>query len=145
MVIYRYGNILYSDADVITNPVNCVGVMGKGLALQFKKKFPDMFKDYKIKCGNDEVNLGIPYLWNDKVLNFPTKGHWKMQSNIKDIDAGLKYLVENYKHMNIKTIAIPPLGCGLGGLLWKDVEELLIKYFKDVEDLTVIIYQRNRI
>jgi O-acetyl-ADP-ribose deacetylase (regulator of RNase III) len=146
MIIYKTGNIFNSNAQVITNTVNCVGVMGKGIALQFKNKFPEMFLDYKKKCDNKEVNLGVPYLWNngqDQILNFPTKGHWREGSNLSDIEAGLKYLAENYEKLEINSIALPPLGCGQGGLNWKDVKSLINKYLGPLDLLDVYVYEAS--
>ena len=146
MIIYKTGNIFNSNAQVITNTVNCIGVMGKGIALQFKNKFPEMFLDYKKKCDNKEVILGVPYLWNNgqvQVLNFPTKGHWREGSNLSDIESGLKYLSENYKKLEINSIALPPLGCGHGGLNWKDVKNLINKYLGPLDLLDVYAYEAS--
>ncbi|MCP4911482.1 MAG: macro domain-containing protein [Oligoflexia bacterium] len=144
MIIYKTGNIFNSSAQVITNPVNCVGVMGKGLALKFKAKFPNMFSDYMEKCSSGELKPGHPYLWEDdfsQILNFPTKRHWKQKSQLKDIEEGLNYLAQNYSSMGISSIAFPPLGCGLGGLQWSDVKPLINKYFEDLPDLDVYVYE----
>jgi len=129
---------------VLTNPVNCVGVMGAGLALQFKKNFPVMFVEYAERCRRGHVKLGEPYLYraNDMlpwVLNFPTKRHWKDLSQKEDIIAGLKYLKQNYKGWGIESLAVPPLGCGLGGLMWKEIEPVLTKHLKRL-DIPVELY-----
>ena len=119
MITYKPGDIFQSNAQVITNTVNCVGVMGKGLALAFKTRFPEMNDDYVQRCRDGLVKPGLPYLWeNDvvQVLNFPTKRHWKLNSFLSDIEADLKFLAENYAQMGIASIALPPLGCGLGCL-----------------------------
>jgi O-acetyl-ADP-ribose deacetylase (regulator of RNase III) len=145
MIVYKTGNIFESKAQVITNTVNCVGVMGKGLALAFKDKFPEMFQDYKSKCDSKMVKPGKPYLWeNDKVqiLNFPTKRHWKDNSLLSDIEDGLRYLATHYVSMGISTIALPPLGCGLGGLNWADVKQLIEKHLGQLEDLDVYVYEQ---
>lgn len=144
MITYKTGDIFQSNAQVITNTVNCVGVMGKGLALSFKEKFPTMFIDYKIRCDRGEVNVGQPYLWEDdkfQILNFPTKKHWKQDSLLSDIENGLKYLSENYTKMGISSLALPPLGCGLGGLEWSDVKNLINKYLGSIQDLDVYVYE----
>lgn len=130
MVVYQTGDILNSKSQVITNTVNCVGVMVKGLALAFKERFPEMFFDYVKRCEKGEVKIGEPYLWeNDRVqiLNFPTKRHWREDSRLEDVEAGLKYLAENYAQLGISSITLPPLGCGLGGLHWPDVQNLINK------------------
>ena len=143
MITFVSGNMFDSSAQVITNTVNCVGVMGKGLALEFKARFPDMFEDYKIRCAQQLVQPGQPYLWeNDRVqiLNFPTKRHWREPSRLEDIQEGLKYLATHYEEMGIYTIALPALGCANGGLKWEDVRELMIKYLADISDLEIFVY-----
>jgi O-acetyl-ADP-ribose deacetylase (regulator of RNase III) len=144
LVTFVRGNIFESSAQVITNTVNCVGVMGAGLALEFKNKFPTMFDGYKIRCQKKEVTPGVPYLWeNDsaQILNFPTKRHWKESSLIGDIEDGLKYLAANYQKMGLQSMALPPLGCGLGGLDWQDVKPLVEKYLGPLPDLEVYVYE----
>ena len=146
MVIYKEGDIFQSSAQVITNTVNCVGVMGKGLALAFKKKYPEMFRDYQERCHENQVKPGIPYLWeNDRVqiLNFPTKRHWREDSLISDIDNGLQYLAKNYDGMGISSLALPPLGCGLGGLHWADVKALIDRYLGSLDLLDVYVYEQK--
>src|SRR3990172_8515101 len=107
------GDIFKSKAQTLVNTVNCVGIMGKGLALEFKNRFPDMFKDYETRCQKGEVKLGKPYLYKllvpPWVLLFPTKEHWRSVSNIKDIEAGLQYLVDNCQRWGITSLAIPPI------------------------------------
>lgn len=146
MVIYREGDIFQSSAQVITNTVNCVGVMGKGLALAFKKKYPEMFEDYQERCHKNQVKPGIPYLWeNDRVqiLNFPTKRHWRQNSLISDIDKGLQYLAKNYDEMGISSLALPPLGCGLGGLHWADIKALIERHLAPLDMLDVYVYEQK--
>jgi hypothetical protein len=103
--------------------------MGKGIALEFKKRFPQMFKDYAERCERKEVKPGIPYLYKTlfppQIVNFPTKDHWKSVSRIADIDRGLQFLVTLYKEWRITSLAIPPLGCGNGQLEWKAVGPLI--------------------
>lgn len=144
MVTYVTGDIFRSPAQVITNTVNCVGVMGAGIALEFKKRYPDLFNDYKQRCQKGEVIAGRPYLFeNDKVqvLNFPTKRHWKNNSDINDIEDGLKYLAEHHADMGIFFLALPPLGCGLGGLEWASVKTLIDKHLGPLPDLEVLVYE----
>jgi len=144
MVTYKSGDIFRSPAQVITNTVNCVGVMGKGLALEFKNRYPDMFREYKARCERGEVRPGKPYLFENnqvEVLNFPTKRDWRENSRLEDIEAGLKYLAENYAKMGIFFLALPPLGCGLGGLHWPDVRSLIEKYLAPIQDLEVFVYE----
>lgn len=126
------GDILQSKAQTLINTVNCVGVMGKGIALEFKKRFPEMFDDYVKRCERREVKPGVPYLFErtspPNIINFPTKDHWKSVSRIKDIEHGLQHLLDDYKQWNVTSLAIPPLGCGNGQLEWKAVGPLIYCY-----------------
>jgi O-acetyl-ADP-ribose deacetylase (regulator of RNase III) len=118
--------------------------MGKGVALEFKNRYHGLFENYKALCDKKNVVPGKPYLWeNDRVqiLNFPTKRHWRDDSRLDDIEAGLKYLADNYAHMGIDSIAMPALGCGNGGLKWNDVQPLIDKYLGSILDLDVYVYQ----
>ncbi len=119
------GDLLAADAQTLVNTVNTVGIMGKGIALQFKNRFPDMFEDYRARCDRGEVKLGQPYLYRrliaPHILNFPTKEHWRSVSRLDDILHGLDYLEEHYQEWDITSLAVPPLGCGQGGLEWRVV------------------------
>src|SRR5437660_12370605 len=110
------GDILESKEQTLINTVNCVGIMGKGIALEFKNRFPDMFKDYVERCKRREVKPGIPYLFTrstpPNIINFPTKDHWKSVSRIDDIEHGLKLLLDRYKEWDVTSLAVPPLVCG---------------------------------
>lgn len=143
MIRVTTGNILESKAQTLTNTVNCVGVMGKGIALEFKNRFPGMFKDYEQRCRRGEVVLGKPYLYKSLlppwVLNFPTKGHWRSVSNLQDIVRGLEYLLKHYKEWGITSIAVPPLGCGNGQLEWRIVGPTLYRYLRKL-DIPVELY-----
>lgn len=146
MIIYRQSSIFEAFEDpqirTIVNTINCKGVMGKGLALEFKIRFPEMFRDYQKRCENGEVKIGRPYLYktNDKwILNFPTKYHWKYPSRLDYIEKGLKYFVEHYKEWGIKSIAFPRLGSHEGKLDWKAVKPLMEKYLQ-IDDIEVYIY-----
>jgi len=131
-----FGDILNSKAQTLVNTVNCVGIMGKGIALEFKEQFPDMFNDYVERCNRNEVRLGKPYLFKKLtppwILNFPTKGHWRSVSRIEDIVKGLKYLLQHYKEWGITSLAVPPLGCGQGQLEWKIVGSTLYRYLSQL-------------
>ena len=137
------GNILESKAQTLVNTVNCVGVMGKGIALEFKKRFPDMFEDYAARCRGCEVETGVPYLYRSlfppQIVNFPTKSDWRAASRIGDIEKGLKILTENIGEWGITSLAVPPLGCGNGQLLWASVGPLIYKYLKGL-NVPVEIY-----
>ena len=143
MIKVLTGNILESSAQALVNTVNCVGIMGKGIALEFKNRFPEMFKDYEQRCKKGEVTLGRPYLYKSLfppwVLNFPTKDHWRSVSNLKDIIRGLEYLVRHYKEWGITSIAVPPLGCGYGQLEWRIVGPTLYRYLKKL-DILIELY-----
>lgn len=137
MVKVIIGDIFRSEAQTLVNTVNCVGIMGKGLALEFKKRFPDMFKDYLARCQNGEIQLGKPYLYKRLVppwiLLFPTKEDWRSVSRLSDIEDGLRYLQSKYKEWGITSIAVPPLGCGLGELEWDVVGPTLYRYLEELE------------
>ena len=141
MVIHvASGNLLDSDAQTLVNTVNCVGAMGKGIALEFRKRFPAMYADYVAKCRAGQVALGRPYLYRPLfapyILNFPTKGHWRSPSRLVDIEAGLDWLTRHYEEWGITSLAVPALGCGNGGLEWSAVEPVLCRY---LDELTIPI------
>lgn len=146
MIHYVSGDILKSDAEAIVNPVNCVGVMGRGLALQFKNAFPDNFKAYAAACKRYEVWPGQLFVFDNKVIqpryiiNFPTKLHWKDKSLMKDIELGLIDLITTISDYGIHSIAIPKLGCGLGGLNWSEVRPLIESALLHLNDVRVMLY-----
>lgn len=143
MIIYKSGDLLKSETQTHVNTVNCVGAMGKGIALQFKKAYPEMFKVYKKTCNNGMLRPGMLQLWKgDKVwvLNFPTKDHWRNRSELSYIEEGLQKFVASYKAKGIQSIAFPKLGCNNGGLDWeRQVKGLMEHYLKDL-DILVEIY-----
>ncbi len=148
MVNYKTGDILEDHAEAIVNTVNCVGVMGRGIALQFKKAYPENFKAYAKACKNGEVQSGKMFVFKtgallgpQYVINFPTKRHWRDKSKIEDIEAGLNDLVRVIDENNIRSIAIPPLGSGLGGLDWKVVRRMIVRAMSSCDDLDVIVYE----
>jgi uncharacterized protein YwgA/O-acetyl-ADP-ribose deacetylase (regulator of RNase III) len=110
--------------------------MGKGIALEFKNRFPDMHEDYVRRCDRGEIKPGIPYLYKTlfppQIINFPTKDHWKSISRVTDIERGLKYLLEHYQAWGVTSLAIPPLGCGNGQLEWRVVGPLIYRFAKDI-------------
>jgi O-acetyl-ADP-ribose deacetylase (regulator of RNase III)/uncharacterized protein YwgA len=126
------GNLFDSGAQALVNTANCVGIMGKGVALEFKHRFPDMYKDYVSRCSRGEVQLGKPYLYRELflpwVINFPTKDHWRSVSRLADIVAGLEYLEDHYREWGIASLAVPPLGCGNGQLEWRIVGPTLYRH-----------------
>lgn len=145
------GNLLKQhDVDAIVNTVNCVGVMGKGIALQFKKQWPANFKAYATACKNEQVKLGSMFIYElgplatpKYIVNFPTKGHWRSASRLVDIETGLQDLAKQINHFAITSIAIPPIGCGLGGLPWSDVKPLIVKHLGAIEHLDVRLFEPN--
>ena len=148
MVTFVKGDIFKSPAQVLTNTVNCVGVMGKGVALEFKNRYPQMFNDYKSKCDQGNVKPGQPYLWEDdsaQVLNFPTKRNWRDNSLLQDVEDGLKFIAGYYEQMGIQSIAMPALGCGLGGLKWSEVQPLIVKHLGSISDLDVYVYEPQNV
>ncbi len=131
------GDLFESKAQTWVNTVNCRGVMGKGIALEFKKRFPDMFADYQERCRRGEVVLGKPYLYRREeppwILNFPTKDDWRSVAKLDAIIEGLKYLIEHYRKWGITSLAVPPLGCGQGQLEWRIVGPTLYRYLSQLE------------
>jgi len=131
------GDLFSSKAQTLVNTVNCVGVMGKGVALEAKKRFPDMYEDYVARCEFHEVRLGEPYLYRRPtppwILNFPTKDHWRSVTKLDDIVRGLEHLIAHYREWEIKSLAVPPLGCGNGQLEWRIVGPTLYRYLDRLE------------
>ena len=148
MIEFRKGNMFEDSAEAIVNTVNCVGVMGRGVALQFKHRFPENFKAYAGACKKGEVVPGklfvfdtgslIGFRW---LLNFPTKRHWRGASRIEDISAGLDDLVLVVKNRDIKSVVMPPLGCGLGGLNWVVVKSLIESKLSVLPNVTFIVHE----
>lgn len=148
MIKFTQGDILSSNVESLVNTVNCVGVMGRGIALQFKKAFPDNFKAYAKACKEGIVQPGKMFVYDigkltgpKSIINFPTKRHWRGKSRIGDIDRGLDDLISVIREKNIKSIAIPPLGSGLGGLDWQDVKLSIEKKLSNLEGVEVVVYE----
>ncbi|MCH9022422.1 MAG: macro domain-containing protein [Planctomycetes bacterium] len=148
MIECRKGDLLKDDVEALVNTVNTVGVMGKGVALQFKKAFPDNFEAYQKACKEGKVKLGEMFLFdlgqlhNPKVIiNFPTKKHWKAKSQLEDIQSGLDALVQLIKQKKIGSVALPPLGCGLGGLDWNVVRPLIERTLSPLKNVQVNLYE----
>ena len=148
MIRFTTGDILAEDAEALVNTVNCVGVMGRGIALQFKKAFPENFRVYADACARGEVRPGRMFVFETRqltnpryIINFPTKRHWRGNSRIEDIDAGLKDLVMVIRERDIRSIAVPPLGSGLGGLEWSDVRPRIEKALHGFNDLDVVVFE----
>lgn len=148
MVTLTHGDLLKADCDALVNTVNCVGVMGRGVALQFRKAFPENFKAYVAACELHMVQPGTMLVHKRDqldpprfIINFPTKRHWKSSSRLEDIKAGLVDLIHVVEQHHIRSIAIPPLGCGLGGLNWDDVRPLIIAAFQKLPDVAVLLFE----
>jgi O-acetyl-ADP-ribose deacetylase (regulator of RNase III)/uncharacterized protein YwgA len=139
----RVGDLMKAEAQTLVNTVNCVGVMGKGIALEFMRHFPEMYEDYVRRCEAGEVRLGEPYLYRylfpPWVLNFPTKQDWRSVSRLSDIIRGLEYLERQYQEWGIESLAVPPLGCGSGGLEWRVVGPTLYRYLNRL-DIPIYLY-----
>jgi O-acetyl-ADP-ribose deacetylase (regulator of RNase III) len=142
------GNIFHSEMQTIAITVNCVGVMGKGIALEMKNKSPEAYQKYRDLCSAGKMNMGESIVYDEdleslngkKLLFFPTKSHWKTPSKLFEIKSGLKYFAENHGTMGIESIAFPALGCGNGGLNWNDVKPAMYEYLEDL-DIEIEIYE----
>ena len=148
MIRFETGDILAEDAEALINTVNCVGVMGRGLALQFKKAFPENFHAYAVACRRGEVRPGHLFVFETGrpanpryIINFPTKRHWRDKSRPEDIEAGLADLTRRIRERGIRSIAIPPLGAGLGGLDWRAVRQRIEAAFQSLDDVDVVIFE----
>lgn len=148
MIRFTTGNLLGADAEAIVNTVNTVGVMGKGIALQFKKKFPDNFKEYERAHRHGELQTGKMLVFvtgqaicPKYIINFPTKRHWKENTKLEYITEGLADLLRVIYEKKIHSIAIPPLGCGNGGLEWAKVRPIIEEYLSHLEGVEVLIYE----
>lgn len=146
MVEFTAGDIFKVEAAALVNAVNCVGIMGSGVALQFKKRFPENFHAYSRACVHGEVRPGRMFIFDtglvrpECIINFPTKRHWRDPSRLADIDAGLDALREEIRGRDIGSIAIPALGCGLGGLEWGVVKASMERVLGDLKGVRVIVF-----
>jgi len=144
----RAGDLLADDVEALVNTVNTVGVMGKGIALQFKRAFPENFKAYQAACKRGEIRLGQVQVVSTGrltenpryIINFPTKNHWRSKSKLSDIRDGLIDLVDRIQDLGIRSVAVPPLGCGNGGLRWSDVRPLIIDVLSELSDVEVHLF-----
>ena len=150
MIEYKKGDILREDVEALVNTVNCVGIMGRGIALQFKNAFPENFKSYVAACERREVQPGRMLVFNTGgltnpkyIINFPTKRHWRGKSRSEDIDAGLVALVNEIRSRDIQSIAIPPLGSGLGGLDWANVRPRIERTLRELPNVRVVVFEPN--
>jgi O-acetyl-ADP-ribose deacetylase (regulator of RNase III) len=144
----KSGDLLKETTDAIVNTVNCVGVMGKGIALQFKQRWPSNFKEYEAASKRKEIKPGRMFIYDlgewEKpryIINFPTKAHWRGDSKLEYVEDGLRDLVKQVKRLGIKSISLPPLGCGNGGLDWDEVRESIFAAFKDQPEIDVHLFE----
>lgn len=147
MIKYKTGDLLGANVEALVNAVNCVGVIGKGIALQFKLEYPDNFRAYAQVCKLNQLQPGILFTHptglhvNPRfIINFPTKQHWREPSCLGYIKIGLDSLVLEVDRLKIRSIAIPKLGCGNGGLAWDEVKPLIEVSFADHKDVSVEVY-----
>ena len=147
MIRFVQGDLFDSGSEALVNPVNCVGVMGKGLALQFKQRFPANFVSYANACRRRELAPGRLHVFDASpgnprlIVNFPTKRHWRDASRLDDVAQGLDTLANAIASSGIRSIAIPPLGCGLGGLPWPDVRQLILHHLSALDHTDILIYR----
>ena len=148
MIEYKTGDLLAEQAEALVNAVNCVGVMGRGVALQFKHAFPENFKAYERECRQRKVQPGRMFVFELKqtagpryIINFPTKRHWRGKSRMADIDAGLRALAEEIRSRGIRSVALPPLGCGLGGLDWPEVRERIRAVSEHLPEVKITVFE----
>jgi len=148
MIEYKTGDILAEKADALVNTVNCVGVMGRGIALQFKRRFPGNFRAYAVRCKRKEIQPGGMFVFETGemispryIINFPTKRHWRGKSRIEDIEYGLAELTKEIQARGIRSIAIPALGSGLGGLDWAEVRVRMQAALGGLDDVQVVIFE----
>jgi O-acetyl-ADP-ribose deacetylase (regulator of RNase III) len=152
MIDYRTGNLLSADVEALVNTVNCVGIMGRGIALQFKQAYEPNFKAYVAACKRGDVRPGHMFVFETNaligpkyIINFPTKRDWRSNSRLEDIDSGLIALVEEIQQRGIHSIAIPPLGSGLGGLDWQIVCPRIEAAVVPLDHVHVLIYEPSRL
>lgn len=148
MIEPAHGNLLTFKAEALVNAVNCVGIMGKGIALQFKKAFPENFKAYEaafalgaVKPGSMLIHDNGELFYPRWIVNFPTKRHWRDKSQLEDIVTGLSALLADVQRLGIRSIALPALGCGLGGLEWAVVRRTIEESFSNLPEVRVFLFE----
>jgi O-acetyl-ADP-ribose deacetylase (regulator of RNase III) len=147
MTIERgYGNLVTADVDAIVNTVNTHGVMGRGLALQIKNAFPDVFAEYARACKQGAIAVGRMHVVHRSnpprfVINFPTKAHWRQPSKLAYVESGLADLVTRIRTLDLRSIAVPPLGCGLGGLDWNEVRPRIVEALGSLPGVRVVLFE----
>ena len=148
MIEYKTGDLLAEKADALVNAVNCVGSMGAGIALQFRRAWPENFRAYTVACRNGQLQPGRMFTFETcqlapprYIINFPTKRHWRSSSRLEDIDAGLGALIVETRRLGLDSIAVPPLGADLGGLPWNDARGRIERALGALPDLRVVVFE----
>lgn len=148
MITYRQGNLIEADVEAVVNTVNTVGAMGRGIALMFKERYPDNFRAYAAACRAGEVQIGRMFVTATSelsgprwIINFPTKQHWRHPSRPEWIEAGLNDLVRVVREKGIRSLALPPLGCGNGGLDWRDVRPLIEEALAGLPEVEIVAFE----
>jgi O-acetyl-ADP-ribose deacetylase (regulator of RNase III) len=151
---FKNGDLFAEPAEALVNTVNCVGVMGKGVALEFKRRWPDNFRKYKNACDSKTLRPGKLYVHQTGdmfsaggpkfIINFPTKDHWRSHSKLEYIESGLDTLVDTIRRCGITSLALPPLGCGNGGLDWDDVKPLIASKLGDLQGVAIVVLEPKR-
>lgn len=150
MITFKTGDMFSIECDAIVNTVNCFGAMGKGVAKEFKNRWYDNFLEYKKLCDKKAIKIGKMFVFENTksglkyLINFPTKNHWRYKSKLSYIDSGLDDLIDQIVKLEIKSIVIPPLGCGNGGLDWNVVKELIEEKLSILNDVEIIVYNPNK-
>ncbi len=147
MIELAHGNLLEADVQALVNAVNTEGVMGKGIALQFKTKFPAMYMQYRAACEAGEVQPGRMHVFEREdilhprfIINFPTKRHWRSLARLEDLESGLEALVTEVRARGIRSIAVPALGCGNGGLGWSEVRPRIERALGDLPEVRILLF-----
>ena len=151
MITFKVGDIFSEEVEAIVNPVNCVGVSGAGLALAFRKRYPDNYEAYRSACFDNECSVGKVFTFQNDVgispeyiINFPTKNHYRDASDLSYIHKGMISLCNEIERLNLLTIAMPALGCGLGGLKWNEVRPVITKYILKYEHRHIVVLNPSR-
>ena len=147
------GDMFSIPADILVNTVNCVGVMGAGVAAEFKKRYPEMYKDYVNRCRRKELKPGCPYLWqnpsmfgegkDELIINFPTKDNWRDPSKYEYVEDGLMRMRDLLSHADGRKVVMPAVGCGHGGLNWERIKAMIVRYLSDVNANFIVTEPKN--